>query len=220
MPPSTLRWGHGGGAAARGCAGEPGDGFPHEPGDGLLQPRLCECPHPWVGGGTGDRGPPPVGQRCPLLPPALTLCPPLPPGEAEAGILGAAARQTAALLHLPGGQKVVCRGEGATPTPRGGTQGCPRVLTVFVSPPPPSQLTFVDFLMFDVLDQNCIFAPRCLEPYSNLRAFMERFGVSVMGRVREGAASEGSGGGLGGGDVPPPQHPFTSHRRWKRWRRT
>eukprot|EP00076_Gallus_gallus_P034161 XP_024999699.1 glutathione S-transferase 2-like [Gallus gallus] len=39
------------------------------------------------------------------------------------------------------------------------------------------KLTFVDFLMFDVLDQNRIFAPRCLEPYGNLGSFMERFGA-------------------------------------------
>uniref|UniRef100_A0A8C2TA07 Glutathione S-transferase n=1 Tax=Coturnix japonica TaxID=93934 RepID=A0A8C2TA07_COTJA len=39
------------------------------------------------------------------------------------------------------------------------------------------KLTFVDFLMFDVLDQNRIFSPRCLEPYSNLCGFMERFGA-------------------------------------------
>lgn len=46
-----------------------------------------------------------------------------------------------------------------------------------MSPPCP-QLTFVDFLMFDVLDQNQIFEPKCLEPFKNLKDFMERFGVS------------------------------------------
>lgn len=40
------------------------------------------------------------------------------------------------------------------------------------------QLTFVDFLMFDVLDQNRIFEPKCLEPFKNLKDFVERFGVS------------------------------------------
>ncbi|KAM4885208.1 glutathione S-transferase Mu 1-like isoform 2-T2 [Sylvia borin] len=40
------------------------------------------------------------------------------------------------------------------------------------------KLTFVDFLMFDVLDQNRIFEPKCLEPFKNLKDFMERFGVS------------------------------------------
>ncbi|XP_064491704.1 glutathione S-transferase Mu 1-like [Pseudopipra pipra] len=39
------------------------------------------------------------------------------------------------------------------------------------------KLTFVDFLMFDVLDQNRIFEPKCLEPFQNLRDFMERFGA-------------------------------------------
>ena len=154
-------------------------------------PDFVSAPIPGLGGGRGT-GAPPCGAA---LSPAATcfdsVSPPLHPGEAEAGILGAAARQTAALLHLPGGQKVVCRGEGATPTPPGGHTGVSPCPHWFCSPPPPpSQLTFVDFLMFDVLDQNCIFAPRCLEPYSNLRAFMERFGVSVMG-----------GGGEGGGGI-------------------
>ncbi|NWW81522.1 GSTM3 transferase, partial [Climacteris rufus] len=40
------------------------------------------------------------------------------------------------------------------------------------------KLTFVDFLMFDVLEQNRIFEPKCLEPFKNLKDFMERFGVS------------------------------------------
>ncbi|KAM4885217.1 glutathione S-transferase Mu 1-like isoform 2-T2 [Sylvia borin] len=39
------------------------------------------------------------------------------------------------------------------------------------------KLTFVDFLMFDVLDQNRIFEPKCLEPFKNLKDFMERFGA-------------------------------------------
>uniref|UniRef100_A0A8B9DVS7 glutathione transferase n=1 Tax=Anser cygnoides TaxID=8845 RepID=A0A8B9DVS7_ANSCY len=39
------------------------------------------------------------------------------------------------------------------------------------------KLTFVDFLMFDVLDQNSIFEPKCLEPYKNLKDFMDRFGA-------------------------------------------
>ncbi|XP_062450924.1 glutathione S-transferase Mu 1-like [Rhea pennata] len=39
------------------------------------------------------------------------------------------------------------------------------------------KLTFVDFLMFDVLDQNCIFEPKCLEPFKNLKDFMDRFGA-------------------------------------------
>uniref|UniRef100_A0A8D2MGX0 glutathione transferase n=1 Tax=Zonotrichia albicollis TaxID=44394 RepID=A0A8D2MGX0_ZONAL len=39
------------------------------------------------------------------------------------------------------------------------------------------KLTFVDFLMFDVLDQNRIFEPKCLEPFKNLKDFVERFGA-------------------------------------------
>uniref|UniRef100_A0A8B9SAE1 Glutathione S-transferase n=1 Tax=Apteryx owenii TaxID=8824 RepID=A0A8B9SAE1_APTOW len=40
------------------------------------------------------------------------------------------------------------------------------------------KLTFVDFLMFDVLEQNRTFEPKCLEPFKNLKDFMDRFGVS------------------------------------------
>lgn len=32
--------------------------------------------------------------------------------------------------------------------------------------------------MFDVLEQNRIFEPKCLEPFKNLKDFMDRFGVS------------------------------------------
>ncbi|NXL75154.1 GSTM5 transferase, partial [Leptocoma aspasia] len=39
------------------------------------------------------------------------------------------------------------------------------------------KLTFVDFLMFDVLDQNRIFEPKCLEPFKNLKDFVDRFGA-------------------------------------------
>lgn len=112
-------------------------------------------------------------------------------------------------------------GEKVRPPPTrigGGHTGGVRVSSLFVCPPP-SQLTFVDFLMFDVLDQNRIFAPRCLEPYGNLGSFMERFGVSAGG-----GAAPIWGGGVGGVVVmcppPPHRHPSVSHRRWRRWRRT
>ncbi|KAM9110159.1 glutathione S-transferase Mu 3 isoform 3-T3 [Megaptera novaeangliae] len=37
------------------------------------------------------------------------------------------------------------------------------------------KLTFVDFLTYDVLDQNHIFEPKCLDEFPNLKAFMCRF---------------------------------------------
>ncbi|XP_032947820.1 glutathione S-transferase Mu 3 [Rhinolophus ferrumequinum] len=37
------------------------------------------------------------------------------------------------------------------------------------------KLTFVDFLTYDVLDQNRMFEPRCLEEFPNLKNFMCRF---------------------------------------------
>lgn len=77
---------------------------------------------------------------------------------------------------------MVCRGEGTTGTPEGGSGGwgacfCPQAGPDRVPPSRP-QLTFVDFLMFDVLEQNRIFEPKCLEPFKNLKDFMDRFGVS------------------------------------------
>lgn len=101
---------------------------------------------------------------------------PPPPGEAQAGLPGAAPGEAEALLQLLGGQKVVCGGEGTASTAQG-PEGAGEGSVLTLSPPCP-QLTFVDFLMFDVLDQNRIFEPKCLEPFKNLKDFMERFGVS------------------------------------------
>uniref|UniRef100_A0A2K5HCV9 Glutathione S-transferase n=1 Tax=Colobus angolensis palliatus TaxID=336983 RepID=A0A2K5HCV9_COLAP len=39
------------------------------------------------------------------------------------------------------------------------------------------KLTFVDFLTYDILDQNRIFEPKCLDEFPNLKAFMCRFEV-------------------------------------------
>lgn len=68
-------------------------------------------------------------------------------------------------------------GEKVQVGPGEGLGGAGRGFVLTVSPPCP-QLTFVDFLMFDVLEQNRIFEPKCLEPFKNLKDFMERFGVS------------------------------------------
>ncbi|XP_055962528.1 glutathione S-transferase Mu 2-like [Sorex fumeus] len=37
------------------------------------------------------------------------------------------------------------------------------------------KLTYVDFLAYDVLDQNRLFVPTCLDPFQNLKDFMTRF---------------------------------------------
>ncbi|NXD15634.1 GSTM5 transferase, partial [Nothocercus nigrocapillus] len=66
-------------------------------------------------------------------------------------------------------------GDKVGPAPGGGTEW--GVTCGAAHPPAPPQLTFVDFLMFDVLDQNRIFEPKCLEPFKNLQDFMERFGA-------------------------------------------
>ncbi|NXC38335.1 GSTM1 transferase, partial [Penelope pileata] len=62
------------------------------------------------------------------------------------------------LEQLPGKLKLFSNFLGG----KGGLSLCPHRV-------PCPQLTFVDFLMFDVLDQNRIFEPKCLEPYKNLK---------------------------------------------------
>ncbi|MBZ3882624.1 Glutathione S-transferase Mu 5 [Sciurus carolinensis] len=37
------------------------------------------------------------------------------------------------------------------------------------------KLILVDFLTYDVLDQNCMFEPKCPDEFPNLKAFMCRF---------------------------------------------
>lgn len=86
-------------------------------------------------------------------------------------------------------------GEKVQPGPPRGLGVMGRGFVLTVSPRCP-QLTFVDFLMFDVLDQNRIFEPKCLEPFKNLKDFMDRFGVSG------GAPRSPLGGGCRGGGVP------------------
>ncbi|NWZ41215.1 GSTM5 transferase, partial [Brachypodius atriceps] len=67
-------------------------------------------------------------------------------------------------------------GEKVLPGLPRGLRGLGKGFVLTVSPLCP-QLTFVDFLMFDILDQNRIFEPKCLEPYKNLKDFMDRFGA-------------------------------------------
>ncbi|NXU05235.1 GSTM3 transferase, partial [Buphagus erythrorhynchus] len=67
-------------------------------------------------------------------------------------------------------------GEKVLPGLPRGLRGLGRGFVLTMSPRCP-QLTFVDFLMFDVLDQNLIFEPKCLEPFKNLKDFMDRFGA-------------------------------------------
>lgn len=42
------------------------------------------------------------------------------------------------------------------------------------------QLTYVDFLAYDVLDLYRIFDPKCLDEFPNLKAFLSRFEVSLL----------------------------------------
>ncbi|XP_012657142.1 glutathione S-transferase Mu 1 isoform X3 [Otolemur garnettii] len=37
------------------------------------------------------------------------------------------------------------------------------------------KITFVDFLAYDVLDLHCVFEPKCLDAFPNLKDFMDRF---------------------------------------------
>lgn len=47
-----------------------------------------------------------------------------------------------------------------------------------LTPLPLPQLTFVDFLAYDVLDQQRMFVPECPELKGNLEKFLQRFEVS------------------------------------------
>lgn len=42
------------------------------------------------------------------------------------------------------------------------------------------QLTYVDFLAYDVLDLYRIFDPKCLDEFPNLKDFLSRFEVSLL----------------------------------------
>uniref|UniRef100_A0A674J839 Glutathione S-transferase n=1 Tax=Terrapene triunguis TaxID=2587831 RepID=A0A674J839_9SAUR len=37
------------------------------------------------------------------------------------------------------------------------------------------KITFVDFVMYDILDQNRMFEPKCLDQFQNLKDFLDRF---------------------------------------------
>ncbi|XP_065447425.1 glutathione S-transferase Mu 3-like [Chrysemys picta bellii] len=37
------------------------------------------------------------------------------------------------------------------------------------------KITFVDFVMYDILDQNRMFEPKCLDQFQNLKDFLARF---------------------------------------------
>ena len=39
------------------------------------------------------------------------------------------------------------------------------------------QITYVDFLVYDVLDKHRMFEPKCLDAFPNLKDFMGRFEV-------------------------------------------
>ncbi|XP_049731535.1 glutathione S-transferase Mu 1-like [Elephas maximus indicus] len=55
------------------------------------------------------------------------------------------------------------------------------------------KITFVDFLAYDVLDQNCIFEPKCLDAFPNLKDFMTRFeGLKRISAASSHALSVGS----------------------------
>lgn len=107
--------------------------------------------------------------------------PPTCVGEAEAGLPGAAAGEAAGFVTVPGLPAVVCRGEGRWGAAGEFWGGSLWGLTPCHSPLPPlppPQLTFVDFLAYDVLDQQRMFVPECPELQGNLGRFLQRFEVS------------------------------------------
>jgi len=42
------------------------------------------------------------------------------------------------------------------------------------------QITFVDFIMYELLDQHRMFHPSCLDDFKNLKDFMDRFEVRTL----------------------------------------
>lgn len=101
------------------------------------------------------------------------------PGKIEASVPGPATGTTETILLVPGEILLVCRGKGRKKGKGGDTF---LSLQVLMSSPAltillPLQLTFVDFLTYDVLDQNRMFEPKCLDEFPNLKAFMCRFEV-------------------------------------------
>ncbi|KAI1230897.1 Glutathione S-transferase 2, partial [Lamprotornis superbus] len=109
--------------------------------------------------------------------------PPRPQGEAEAGVPGAAAQEAAGAVAVPGLPALVCRAEGRWGM-LGGFGESQWGLTALPLP----QITFVDFLAYDVLDQQRMFVPECPELKGNLAQFLQRFEVS-RGMAQPGATS-------------------------------
>lgn len=42
------------------------------------------------------------------------------------------------------------------------------------------QITFVDFIMYELLDQHRMFQPTCLDNFQNLKDFLARFEVRIL----------------------------------------
>lgn len=101
-------------------------------------------------------------------------------GEAEARVPGATPGNDEALLRVPGQAAVVCRGQGKQRGWEGGFADLPKLpdsstLTVSFL-----QITFVDFIAYDVLERNQVFEPKCLEEFPNLKDFISRFEVMLL----------------------------------------
>lgn len=139
----------------------------------------CPCPRqaaPWLVSASGSCCGGSVAPVVPSLTPCLALQEKLRPGYLEqlpgklklfSDFLGSRKWFAGEKVAAAPQRGVVAAGVGAAPG-----------LVLTLCPSPRAQLTFVDFLMFDVLDQNRLFEPKCLEPFSNLKDFMERFEVS------------------------------------------
>ena len=76
---------------------------------------------------------------------------------------------------------MVCRGQGELDGFGGritvispGSEFSPHSCFVFL------QLTYVDFLVYDVLDMHRIFEPKCLDAFPNLKDFISRFEVILL----------------------------------------
>lgn len=67
-----------------------------------------------------------------------------------------------------------------------GIPGCSRVMSSW-------QITFVDFIMYELLDQHRMFQPSCLGDFKNLKDLLDRFEVSEVRREQRSRAISVSG---------------------------
>lgn len=104
---------------------------------------------------------------------------PMISGQDEARVLGTAAGSTPAVLQVPGRPKMVCWWQGdylfiffpcRTESGHDWSSNGENDFSMW-------QITFVDFIMYELLDQHRMFHPTCLDDFKNLKDLLDRFEV-------------------------------------------